>query len=93
MAFKAEPPRTEDAGKSAQEAQRIDTDLLIPGKGQPIAKGTLIYITASKKYPAGIVMYAGATSGLPDEYTPLQAGHHVPVLMPGLWDWYLCARV
>lgn len=71
---------------------RIDADLLIPGRGQPIKNATLIYtpseipssLTTTTK--PGKVIYAGPTSSLPLHLSSLHPTSHVPVLMPGLWD-------
>ncbi len=57
---------------------RIVADLLIPGRGDPVAGGTVIT-------DGGTIAYAGPTSAAPapggDETV-----HEVPVVMPGLWD-------
>jgi len=55
---------------------RIDGDVLIPGRGEPIADGALIIEGAR-------ITYAGKRSD-----APTSAGEvtEVPVLMPGLWE-------
>ncbi len=59
---------------------RIDTDLLIPGRGEPIKDGTVIM-------EGDTISYAGersdAPSGAPDRTI------EVPVLLPGLWDCHI----
>jgi imidazolonepropionase-like amidohydrolase len=54
--------------------QRIDADILIPGRGDPIADGSVVT-------DAGTITYAGPRSG-----APAMPALHVPVAMPGLWD-------
>jgi imidazolonepropionase-like amidohydrolase len=56
---------------------RIEADLLIPGRGEPIERGTVIL-------EGGKVAYAGPTSGAPE--TPDADVTSVPVVMPGLWE-------
>jgi imidazolonepropionase-like amidohydrolase len=59
---------------------RIDTDLLIPGRGEPIKDGTVIMEDDT-------ISFAGersdAPSGAPDRTI------EVPVLLPGLWDCHI----
>jgi imidazolonepropionase-like amidohydrolase len=55
--------------------ERIDTDLLIPGRGAPMRDATVVIDGSS-------IAYAGARQSAPD--TP--RSHSVPCLMPGLWD-------
>lgn len=57
---------------------RIDATLLIPGDGEPIADGTVIF-----DRDAGIG-YAGPRSGAPDIET--SDALSAAVVMPGLWD-------
>ena len=59
---------------------RIDADLLIPGRGEPIHNGTVIAEGSQ-------ITYAGPTSGTPTDAD--EAGVHVPVVMPGLWDCHI----
>lgn len=71
------------------EALRIDTHLLIPGRGNPITNGTIIYSRPQKISTAdtkSVILFAGATTDLPQRYLDLTASSKVPVLMPGLWD-------
>jgi len=56
---------------------RIDADLLIPGRGEPIDGGTIIL-------DGGIITYAGSTSSAPA--TPSAEVTSVPVVLPGLWE-------
>jgi imidazolonepropionase-like amidohydrolase len=56
---------------------RIDTDLLIPGRGDPIADGTIIL-------EGGQIAYAGTATQAPE--TPDADVTQVPVAMPGLWE-------
>jgi imidazolonepropionase-like amidohydrolase len=57
--------------------QRIDADLLVPGRGAPMAGGTVILDHER-------ISYAGPTSAAPD--TPGAVVQRAPVVMPGLWD-------
>ncbi len=55
---------------------RIEADLLIPGRGEPIANGVVIA-------EGGAISYAGPASTAPmAEGTPVKAA----VVMPGMWD-------
>jgi imidazolonepropionase-like amidohydrolase len=58
--------------------QRIDADLLIPGRGEPV-RGASLLLDGER------IAYAGAASGAPAHAgsTPVL---RVPVVMPGLWD-------
>jgi len=56
---------------------RIDTDLLIPGRGDPITNGTIVSEGTT-------ITYAGPSIGAPE--TPGVSAVHVPVAMPGLWE-------
>ncbi len=56
---------------------RIDADLLIPGRGDPIADGTVILEGRS-------ISFAGPAADAPA--TPEAETTRVPVAMPGLWD-------
>ncbi len=56
---------------------RIDADLLIPGRGEPIGNGTVIT-------EGGTITYAGPSVDAPG--TPEASVTKVPVAMPGLWE-------
>ncbi len=56
---------------------RIDADLLIPGRGEPIANGSVVLDGES-------IAFAGPLSDAPS--TPDADVTHVPVVMPGLWE-------
>jgi imidazolonepropionase-like amidohydrolase len=56
---------------------RIEADLLIPGRGDPIERGTVVMDN-------GTITYAGPTRSAPD--TPEADTSYVPVVMPGLWE-------
>lgn len=68
-----------------QARWRIDTDLLIPGRGDPIRHATLVYTTDDGE-ARGQILYAGPLSAVPDAYVSVPCIAHVPVLMPGMWD-------
>ncbi len=57
--------------------ERIEADILIPGRGKPIANGCVISEGAK-------ITYAGPTDGAPA--TPSATATSVPVVMPGMWD-------
>jgi len=57
---------------------RIDADVLIPGKGNPVKNASLVW--KEKK-----IVHVGETKNLPQEYVSIQSVK-VPVLMPGMWD-------
>jgi imidazolonepropionase-like amidohydrolase len=59
---------------------RIDADLLVPGRGEPIDHGTVILDGAE-------ITYAGPTSNVPAGTRHADA--RVPVVMPGLWDCHI----
>ena len=56
---------------------RIETDLMIPGSGEPIRDATIVL-------DGGTITYAGPRSLAPA--TPGAEEAEVPVAMPGLWD-------
>jgi imidazolonepropionase-like amidohydrolase len=58
--------------------ERLDADLLIPGRGDPIVDGTVLI-------DSGAITYAGPRSGIPPEAAQVQSVK-VPVLMPGMWE-------
>ena len=57
---------------------RIDAELLIPGRGDPIPNATLVYSGKT-------ISFVGATECLPSKYAHLSA-QKVHILMPGMWD-------
>jgi imidazolonepropionase-like amidohydrolase len=59
-------------------ATRINADILIPGRGEPIESGTVVL-------DGGVITYAGPTSDAPAAAADDQV-HEVPTVMPGLWD-------
>jgi len=63
---------------SEPTTQRIDADLLIPGRGEPVPEGCVILAD-------GRIDWVGPQSAAPatGEGTPR---FRVPVVMPGLWD-------
>lgn len=75
------PPPIQDDPHSNPQPTRIDTSLLIPGRGNPIPNATLIYSPSN-----GTILHVGPTGSLPHDYASLTPEHTVPVLMPGLWD-------
>lgn len=58
-------------------AVRIDADILIPGRGDPVPNGTVIL-------DGDTIVYAGPSSGAPA--IPGARTVEVPVVMPGLWE-------
>ena len=63
--------------KASTLTTRIEADLLIPGRGEPITNGTIIA-------EGGTITYAGPTTKAPE--TPDAEIAHVPVALPGLWE-------
>jgi imidazolonepropionase-like amidohydrolase len=57
---------------------RIVADVLIPGRGDAVHRGTVVLDGAT-------ITYAGATAGAPAMGSNEDV-HEVPVVMPGLWD-------
>jgi imidazolonepropionase-like amidohydrolase len=57
--------------------QRIDAEILIPGRGEPVPKACVIFDGAR-------ISYAGPAAAAPA--TPDAAAIRVPAVMPGLWD-------
>lgn len=55
---------------------RVEADLLIPGRGEPIRDGAVIVDGA-------LIAYAGPRAGAPRSDGPTW---RVPVVLPGLWD-------
>jgi len=53
----------------------VFADLLIPGRGEPVKDGALVYESKT-------ILFAGLQKHLPAKYTHLQHAS-VPVLMPG----------
>ena len=56
---------------------RIEAELLIPGRGDPVPDGCLVI-------DGETITYAGTLADAPA--TPVSETHHVPVVMPGMWD-------
>ena len=56
---------------------RIEADLLIPGRGEPIAVGTVVI-------DGSTIVYAGPASDAPA--TPDTEVSNVPTVLPGLWE-------
>lgn len=57
--------------------QRIEADLLIPGRGDPVSDAVVVLDDVS-------ISYAGPATGAPD--TPGAAVERARAVMPGLWD-------
>jgi len=57
--------------------ERIEADVLIPGRGDPIDRGCVVL-------DEGRITYAGPTSDAPS--TPEATTMQAPVVMPGMWD-------
>jgi imidazolonepropionase-like amidohydrolase len=56
---------------------RIEADLLIPGRGEPVSDGVVVL-------DGDRIGYAGAAAGAPQ--TPRATRHRVTAVLPGLWD-------
>jgi imidazolonepropionase-like amidohydrolase len=59
-------------------AQHIVAETLIPGRGEPVERGTVVF-------EAGEIVYAGPSSGAPSRSSD-DSVEEVPVVLPGLWD-------
>jgi imidazolonepropionase-like amidohydrolase len=59
-------------------ATRVEADLMIPGTGDPISNGCVIFDGATISYAGPL---EGAPAGSPSDTTV-----KVPTVMPGLWD-------
>lgn len=56
----------------------IVADVLIPGRGEPIANGTVVL-------DGSVITYAGPTDGAPARDNDAEVSE-VPAVLPGLWD-------
>jgi len=56
---------------------RIEADLLIPGRGEPVSDGVVVL-------DGDRISYAGPAAGAPD--TPHAGRHRAAAVLPGLWD-------
>ena len=70
----------------APKQLRIDADILIPGRGNPMKSGVLVYSPNRALGGTGKIIWAGQAVHLPPSYSKLPVHVRVPVLMPGLWD-------
>jgi imidazolonepropionase-like amidohydrolase len=59
-------------------ATRVEADLLIPGTGEPIQNGCVVF-------EGSTISYAGTVESAPHA-SPSDSTVKVPVVMPGLWD-------
>ncbi|KAF7186126.1 hypothetical protein HII31_12541 [Pseudocercospora fuligena] len=87
--YAVEQPRASLAQQDDEDRsshKRIDADLLIPGRGEPIKNGILIFKPDDSASPNGKIAFAGSVDDVPARFSGLKASVHVPVLMPGLWD-------
>src|SRR6516162_3499697 len=57
--------------------ERIEAELLIPGSGEPVSDGVVIF-------DGSAISYAGPASQAPA--TPGAVVHRTETVMPGLWD-------
>lgn len=58
---------------------RVDAEVLIPGIGQPVANGTVIFDDRNR------IIYSGSQSAAPEQ-PEANMTVHVKTVMPGLWD-------
>src|SRR5881628_1010408 len=54
---------------------RIEADVLVPGRGDPVANGCVVI-------EGGVIVYAGGIEGAPKAANAIS----VPAVMPGMWD-------
>ncbi|GAA0631003.1 amidohydrolase family protein [Kutzneria viridogrisea] len=57
--------------------ERIDADLLIPGRGEPVAEGCVLF-------EGGRIHYAGPAAQAPE--APVTTTSRAAAVLPGLWD-------
>lgn len=58
----------------------VTSELLIPGDGEPVANGALVVESKT-------IVWVGTRDAIPASYTRApHKSHHVPYMMPGLWD-------
>lgn len=69
---------TSDGDDDSHTYVGLKSDLLIPGRGDPIRHGALVIRDAK-------IDWVGAYSSLPSKYGAIKFVS-VPVLLPGLWD-------
>jgi imidazolonepropionase-like amidohydrolase len=69
------------ASASEATAHIIKADLLIPGRGDPITNGAVVYVEDR-------IVYAGQYDEIPEKYSQADTVH-VPVVMPGMWDCHI----
>lgn len=74
------------------KAQRVDADLLIPGRGEPIKNAALIYEEVETASSKGKILFVGKSDEVPSKYVNVKTSLHVPVLMPGMWDCHVHVR-
>lgn len=79
-------PSANTSTESQPKEIRVDADLLIPGRGDPIQSASLIYSPNPAAGGTGTIVWAGKTASIPHQHTSLPTQEHVPVLIPGLWD-------
>ncbi|PYH98580.1 hypothetical protein BO71DRAFT_395176 [Aspergillus ellipticus CBS 707.79] len=61
----------------------INADLLIPGDGEPLHNAALVISDKT-------IAFVGPQAEVPKRYfRSTHSSHHVPVLMPGLWDCHI----
>ncbi|KAE8153637.1 hypothetical protein BDV25DRAFT_168623 [Aspergillus avenaceus] len=60
---------------------RINADVIIPGRGDPIPDGAVVW-------QSNTIRYVGPQSEAPNEYENITTTH-VPVVMPGMWDCHI----
>lgn len=78
--WRVEPESMQIAQKPSSLA-RAQADILIPGKGGPIANGVVVW-------KGNTIVYVGAQDNLPEEYCTLPYSEH-RVIMPGMWDCHI----
>lgn len=59
------------------DPQRVDANLLIPGRGQPIENASIIFTSK--------ILWTGTQDAVPPEYSRIKPTR-CPVILPGLWD-------
>lgn len=58
--------------------ERIEADVLVPGRGEPVRNGCVVF-------DGGVIRYAGPVESAPKMAADVRT-HRVPAVMPGMWE-------
>lgn len=68
-------------GDSSKDLYGVRADVLIPGRGDPIAHGGMVISKAE-----GTIVWVGPHGSLPSQYNHVAFTKYHGALMPGMWD-------